>query len=219
MQQGMSGTAIVYGNGSSKDAMDSFPPSDEVLRDSFMAVFTGPERENVIVTAEQQEEQARAAMRREVELHVEKGEYEMQAAFLVKHNYKYKEVAEERAGYRQDLVDKLPSTRSLPTCLEACAKFVPDRSDAVDSTKATGPSTSTTAAQQEMQAAEHDAEELDKWISMLDEKQDEVEELTSLPALQGLLERMESLAGRVVANELQAISEENGYGALDDLGE
>ena len=33
LQQGMSGTAIVYGNGSADDAMASFPPEDNVLQD------------------------------------------------------------------------------------------------------------------------------------------------------------------------------------------
>ena len=60
--------------------------------------------------------------------------------------------------------------------------------------------------------------ELVQWMSLLDEAQDEVSEITSLPALQGLLERMESQAGRVVANELMAIAEEGGYGALDEIG-
>ena len=113
---------------------------------------------------ERQEAMARSAMRREVALHVEKAEYEQQAAFLMHHNYKYKAVAEDRSGYRQDLVDKLPETRALPSCLEACAKFVPERSDAVDVTKAHGPSTSTTAAQQEFEAEDHDEEQLDKWL-------------------------------------------------------
>ena len=45
LQQGMSGTSIVYGNGSADDAMETFPPDDTVLQDSFMAVFTGPESE------------------------------------------------------------------------------------------------------------------------------------------------------------------------------
>ena len=45
LQQGMSGTAIVYGNGGADEAMASFPPDDNVLQDSFMAVFTGPESE------------------------------------------------------------------------------------------------------------------------------------------------------------------------------
>ena len=111
-----------------------------------------------------QEALARSAMRREVALHVERAEYEQQAAFLTHHNYKYKAVAEERSGYRQDLVDKLPETRALPSCLEACAKFVPERSDAVDVTRAHGPSTSTTAAQQELEAEDHDEDQLDKWL-------------------------------------------------------
>ena len=65
----MSGTAIVYGNGSADDAMTSFPPEDRVLQDSFMAVFTGPESD-VILSTEQEEEQDRAALRKEVELYV-----------------------------------------------------------------------------------------------------------------------------------------------------
>ena len=70
----MSGTAIVYGNGSADDAMASFPPDDTVLQDSFMAVFTGAESK-VILSPEEQEEQARAALRREAELHVCKSIY------------------------------------------------------------------------------------------------------------------------------------------------
>ena len=54
-------------------------------------------------------------------------------------------------------------------------------------------------------------------MSLLEDSQDEVAELTSLPALQGLLERMESQAGRVVANELMAIAECGGYGAMGKL--
>ena len=60
LQQGMSGTAIVYGNGSADDAMASFPPDDAVLQDSFMAVFTGPESD-VILSPEEQEVQARVS--------------------------------------------------------------------------------------------------------------------------------------------------------------
>ena len=58
----MSGTAIVYGNGCADDAMASFPPDDTVLQDSFIAVFTDPES-GVVLTREQQEEQARLALR------------------------------------------------------------------------------------------------------------------------------------------------------------
>ena len=43
LQQGINGTAIVYGNGSVDHAMEEFPPSSEVLQDTFAAVFCGPE--------------------------------------------------------------------------------------------------------------------------------------------------------------------------------
>ena len=69
------------------------------------------------------------------------------------------------------------------------------------------------AGQQELTAAAaEDANEIVQWMSLLEDSQDEVAELTSLPALQGLLERMESQAGRVVANEY------GGYGAMDEMG-
>ena len=68
LQHGMSGTAIVYGNGRADDAMASFPPDDTVLQDSFIAVFTDPES-GVVLTREQQEEQARLALRQEVLMH------------------------------------------------------------------------------------------------------------------------------------------------------
>ena len=55
-------------------------------------------------------------------------------------------------------------------------------------------------------------------MSVLEEQNDDVLEMTFLPALQALLERMESLAGRVVANEIMAIAEEGGYGAQDNFG-
>ena len=44
LQQGMQGTAILFGNGSVDDAMQSFPPTSDVLQDAFAAVFTGPEQ-------------------------------------------------------------------------------------------------------------------------------------------------------------------------------
>ena len=96
MQQGMSGTAIVYGNGSADDAMASFPPEDNVLQDSFMAVFTGPETDIILSEAEK-EEQARAALRNEKELHVCRSTYEEQATMLMKTNYVYAE-AKKKAG-------------------------------------------------------------------------------------------------------------------------
>jgi hypothetical protein len=214
LQQGMSGTAIVYGNGSADDAMASFPPDDTVLQDSFMAVFTGPDSE-VILTAEEQEEQARAALRKEVELHVCKSTYEEQVEILVRTNYVYEN---HKNGYKPNLADKLPETLSLPSCFEACAKFIRLGSNDVDVTRATGPGNATTAAQQELESSEKDAAELDKWLSLLEENHDEVAEMSSLPALQGMLERMESMAGRIVANELMAVAETDGYGALDEVG-
>ena len=60
----MSGIEIVYGNGNADDAMASFPPDDNVLQDSFMAVFTGPESTAELSDAER-EEKARAALRKE----------------------------------------------------------------------------------------------------------------------------------------------------------
>ena len=44
LQSGIQGTSIVFGNGSVDEAMDSFPPSAQELQDTFVAVFTGPER-------------------------------------------------------------------------------------------------------------------------------------------------------------------------------
>ena len=90
-------------------------------------------------------------------------------------------------------------------------------SDADDVTRAQGPAASTTAAQKEKEDAEN-MEELDRFVSVLEENHDEIAETTSLPALQGLLERMESMAGRVVANELMALVESGEYGAQDELG-
>ena len=209
LQQGMSGTAIVYGNGSADDAMASFPPDDSVLQDSFVAVFTGPESQ-VILSPAEQEEQARAALRREVELHVCKATYEEQAATLMRTNYVYDK---HKSGYKPDLAEKLPESLTLPACFEACAKFIPLSSNEVDVTRATGPGSATTAAQQELEAAEKDVMELDKWLSVLEDNHEEIAEVTSLPALQGMLERMESMAGRIVANELMAVTETEGYGS------
>ena len=43
LQTGISGTAILFGNGNISQAMQSFPPSQDTLQDTFVAVFTGPE--------------------------------------------------------------------------------------------------------------------------------------------------------------------------------
>eukprot|EP00959_Pyramimonas_sp_CCMP1952_P008280 173067-Pyramimonas_sp.AAC.1 len=73
-----------------------------------------------------------------------------------------------------------------------------------------------------MGAAAGDAQELTKWLSVLEDHMDDVSEITSLPALQGMLERMESQAGRVVANELMSRLEnergEDGALQLDEIG-
>lgn len=60
--------------------------------------------------------------------------------------------------------------------------------------------------------------ELAKWMSVVDEQHDDVAEMTSLPALQSMLERMESQAGRIVANELAAVIEGSDAELLDDIG-
>ena len=53
------------------------------------------------------------------------------------------------------------------------------------------------AGQQELTAAAaEDANEIVQWKSLLEDSQDEVAELTSLSALQGLLERMERMVNR-----------------------
>ena len=148
-------------------------------------------------------------------LKVEKALFDRQARRLRATNYVYK----ERGNYRTDVVDEFPDAAAVPTCIEACAKYIPVRPEATDVTQASGPSSSTTAARQEASAAEEqDAGELMQWMSLLDDDQDETAELSSLPALQGLMERMESQAARVVANELMAVAEGGGYGALDEMG-
>ena len=65
---------------------------------------------------------------------------------------------------------------------------------------------------------EEDDAELTKWLSIVEEELDEVAEITSLPALQGLLERMESQAGRVVANELATIIDGAANARIDEVG-
>ena len=81
-----------------------------------------------------------------------------------------------------------------------------------------GPATSTTGAQSEQDAASEDAQELTKWLSIVEDQMDDVSEVTSLPALHGMLERMESQAGRVVANELIGVLEEGRSLQVDEIG-
>ena len=164
-----------------------------------------------------------------------------------------------KVSYRRDLVDGFPAQQSVPACFEACAKYIPMNSDLEDVTQASGPASSTTRAQVEQDAAAEDAQEMTKWLSIVEDQLDDVSELTSLPSLQGprdidppalldrgrgrgfaaacprpwrtevyvhrcraraqgLLERMESQAGRVVATELSTILGEGGCQRLDEVG-
>ena len=75
---------------------------------------TGPEHEQA------REAMARAHLRKEVELEVDKVELDSQARYLLRTNYVYQ--ADGR--YRADLVDAMPEERVVPPCFEACAVFV-----------------------------------------------------------------------------------------------
>ena len=85
-----------------------------------------------------------------------------------------------------------------------------------DVKQASGPASSNVAGEQEAEA--RDAEEVVKWMSVVDEDDADIAEMTTVPSLQRLLERMESQAGRVAANELLAVSSDGGSGAADELG-
>ena len=102
----------------------------------------------------------------------------------------------------------------MPECFEACTQFVSVDDDKEDVLQASGPASATTAAAAEVDG---DMAQFVKWLSVVNESNDDTMEATSLPALQHLLERMESQAGRVVANEVMTLSE-CGAGRLDDLG-
>ena len=154
------------------------------------------------MTDEQKQAKAVKAMRQEIGLQVEKSVFDQQATLLREHNYVYND---PDVHYREDLVEDFPTQAAVPSCFTACAQYVPTTSGLDDNTQALGPASSTTGAQLEQEAAEEDAQELTKWLSVVEEQMDDVSELTSLPSLQGLLERMESQAGRVVANELSAV--------------
>ena len=215
LQSGMKGTAIVFGNGRADKAMESFPPEPDVVKDTFVAVFTGPEEEQgVMLTEEQQHAKALKALRNEVSLQVHKQEFDEQARHLLQHNYVYK----KRAHYRADLVNDFPDDPAVPACLEACAKFVPTTCAHEDTTRAQGPASSTTGAQMEQEALSRDGVTLTEWLSIVDDQLDEVSEITSIPALQGLLERMESQAGRVVANELSTVIDGESNTRMDEVG-
>ena len=204
LQSGIQGTAIVFKNASADQALAGFPPTGEELQKTFAAVFTGPENPTEAQQAdidgtELQHEMARLAMararlRKEVEFQVDKELLDKQARLLLDANYVYK----ADGKYRSDLVDKLPSGSAVLACFEACAVFVRTDADDSDIKQASGPASSTVAGEQEEEA--RDAEELVKWMSVVDEDDADIGEMTSLPSLQGMLDRMESQAGRVAAN-------------------
>ena len=141
LQSGIQGTGIVFSNGSVDEAMktrmSSFPPCAQEMQDTFVAVFTGPEKptddeqaalDGVDAEAEQRrEEMARQRMRREVGLKVTKSEFDKQARHLKSTNYVYAE-----ATYRADLVDALPEKPEVPSCFSACARFVKVQPDVED---------------------------------------------------------------------------------------
>ena len=137
-----------------------------------------------------------------------------QARLLIETNYVHK-----KAHYRTDLVERLAEEPEVPEVFQACAKFVPVDAAIEDESKASGPASATTAGEQEREAASDDGI-LDStpWMSLFDDEQTHAADISSLPALQTLLEKMEQQAGRIVANEVKAMLTDGGYGALDELG-
>ena len=89
----------MFANGSVDAAMESFPPSEEALQDTFVAVFTGPERptpeEQEAIDGDgadaerRREEIARQRLKKEVELMVSREEFDQQAQYLRETNYVY----------------------------------------------------------------------------------------------------------------------------------
>ena len=57
-----------------------------------------------------------------------------------------------------------------------------------------------------------------KWLSVIDEDDADTAELSSLPCLQRLIDRMESQKDRVLHNEAASRGEEGGYTAEDEVG-
>ena len=96
LQQGMQGTAIVFGNGDAGKALAEFPPSAGVLQESFVAVFTGPDKPtpeeersiqgNSAEDQRAQQNMAAKALRKEVQLQVEKELLDQQARYLMRTN-------------------------------------------------------------------------------------------------------------------------------------
>ena len=182
----MQGTAIVFGNGDTSEAVAEFPPSDDVLQDSFVAVFTGPETPTPAelqsihgssrADAEARAKMAQTALRKEIHLHVEKHLLDQQATLLMKTNYVY----HNDARYRRDLVEKMPEGKHLPAGLEATATFVRVDDSVQDEFQSLGPASSTTAAAQENETAE---DFVGRVMSVLDENIEEAMESSKLPVL------------------------------------
>ena len=181
------GAAIVFENGDTSRALAEFPPSAEILQESFVAVFTGPqkptpeeERHMQGNTAEDRAAQRRMAvnaLRKEVELWVEKELLDQQAQHLMQTNYVY----QETGHYRKDLVEEMPAGEHVPAALEATATFVKVDHDVDDTMQATGPADSTTAAEQ---IQEVDDTMAGRWMSVLDESLEDAMEMSKIPSLQ-----------------------------------
>lgn len=157
MQQGMQGTAIVFGNANVDYAMASFPPAPEVVQETFVAVFTGPEdptpeerellKQHTPEANAKKDEMARNRLKKEVQMMVDKSLFELQAQTLRQTNVAYK-----NAHYNRPVVEKLPDKLDVPDCFTACARFVTVDPRTSDIKKAEGPEAATTAAAEEAAA-------------------------------------------------------------------
>ena len=117
-----------------------------------------------------------------------------------------------------DLRDELPVADAVPECLLACAQFVPVDGSQDDVPIADGPASSTTAAAQEASVAEDGDDVSPGWPSVIDDDTSEVVELSKLPALQSALQKAETQAGKVLANELSALASGASAEILDEAG-
>ena len=98
-------------------------------------------------------------------------------------------------------------------------KFIPTRYDEEDVTCASDLASSATASEQMLDAKiAYGLKSLTPWMLLLDEEEEDVADISSLPALEFLLDKIETTAGRVIANELLAIVDTSDYGAEDDIG-
>ena len=155
---------------------------------------------------------ARARLRKEVELEVDKRLLDEQARYLLRTNYVYK----TDGVYRSDLVDSLPDGSAVPPCIQACAVFVKVAAEDSDVKEASGPASSIAVGKHE--AEMRDAEEMVKWMPVIDEDDADIAEMSAIPSLQQFLERLESQAGRAAANEFLAVPSDGANCAKDELG-